>query len=380
MIAPVVIGDAAIYPGCCLESLLQLPEQSVQCCVTSPPYWGLRDYGVPGQFGLESTPDEFVAKMVAVFREVRRVLRDDGTLWVNIGDSYARDITSGPSGFNGKHAYIGTKPPPQMNLKCYGGSLKPKDLCGIPWMVAFALRADGWYLRSDIIWSKPNPMPESVKDRPTKAHEYLFLLSKSQRYYYDAGAIKERCVQDEMANGFRGGAYCNNETFDNAEGGKRKTMGNYKMPDGWDTGPGGHGSFHRDGREKGRSARDNFKREGSKREQAIPNQTKGTHRTDRDDSQYDLGTRNKRTVWTVATQPYKEAHFATFPPKLIEPCILAGSRPGDIVLDPFNGSGTTGVVSLKHGRQYIGCELNPDYINLTVPRLQQAQQQLKLSL
>jgi DNA modification methylase len=305
-----------------MESLLQMPEQSVQCCVTSPPYWGLRDYGVPGQFGLEPTPDEFVAKLVAVFREVRRVLRDDGTLWVNLGDSYARDITSGPSGFNGKHAYTGIKPPPQMSLKCPGGSLKPKDLCGIPWMVAFALRADGWYLRSDIIWSKPNCMPESVTDRPTKAHEYMFLLSKSERYFYDHEAVKERAV------GPVGGA-------------KTRGMTDYACASGA-------------GKQPQRDSCGGLGGDGE--------------------------SRNKRTVWEVATAPYAGAHFATFPPKLIEPCILAGSRPGDIVLDPFSGSGTTGVVSLNHGRQYIGCELNPDYVNLTVPRLQQAQQQLKLSL
>ncbi|HEX8950083.1 MAG TPA: site-specific DNA-methyltransferase [Dissulfurispiraceae bacterium] len=321
--------------GDCRESMKNLISQGAkgQTCVTSPPYWGLRDYGVPGQLGLESTPEEYVSNMVEVFRLVRELLKEDGTLWLNLGDSYAAGagkVGECPGGgkqgerwkgYRGAHSQDpkrSTGPITQPNRMPIPG-LKPKDLVGIPWMVAFALRADGWYLRSDIIWNKPNPMPESVKDRPTKAHEYIFLFSKSERYYYDAEAIKEPCVQDEMANGFRGGAYCNNETFNNSEGGNLKNVGNKS----W---------------------------RGSK---------------------IDTERRNKRSVWTVATRPYKEAHFATFPPALIEPCILAGSRPGDIVLDPFFGSGTSGEVAERLGRRWIGIELNPDYERLQKKRTAQ---------
>jgi DNA modification methylase len=259
-----------IINGCCLDVLKTLPDCSVNCCITSPPYYGLRDYGVDGQIGLEETPEEYVQKLVAVFREVRRVLKDDGTLWLNLGDTYAASRSYQVT--DNKHKDVGNKighsvPP----------GLKQKDLIGIPWMVAFALRADGWYLRQDIIWHKPNPMPESVKDRCTKAHEYVFLLSKKQRYYFDADAIAEDTV-------------CGNS------GCKLHT-------------------------EK----------------------------------------RNKRSVWTVNTAPCKEAHFATFPKKLIEPMILAGCPKGGVVLDPFIGSGTTGMVSVSLQRKYIGIELNKKY-------------------
>ena len=269
------------HVGDCRDLLRKMAIDGVrvQCVVTSPPYWGLRDYGVPGQFGLERTWVRHVARMREVFRCVREVLADDGTLWMNYGDSYASSGGPGWQGKNGQRAdrrFTLTRN--QVAFRGYRrtarNGLKPKDLVGMPWRVAFALQDDDWYLRSDIIWHKPNPMPESVTDRPTKAHEYLFLLAKSERYYYDAEAI--------------------------AEGGS------------------------------GRSA----------------------------------GKRNRRSVWTVPTQPFSGAHFATFPRTLIEPCILAGSRPGDTVLDPFMGSGTTAQVATDLGRNFIGCELNPDYVRL----------------
>ena len=306
MSAPVIhIGD-------CLESLRAMPAESVQTCVTSPPYFGLRDYGVDGQIGLEATPDAFVARLVDVFREVRRVLRDDGTLWLNLGDSYN-------AGRDGGHAG-GAK---QASLTRHNGiarsganvvSLKPKDLIGIPWRVAFALQADGWYLRQDIIWHKPNPMPESVTDRCTKAHEYVFLLSKSARYYFDSEAIKEP-VQSSKGNGksFRGGgSYTGGNSFANSAAKDRATHGN------------------------------------------APNET---------------GLRNRRSVWTVSTAPFKGAHFATFPPDLIEPCVLAGSPVGGVVLDPFGGSGTTAGVAIKHGRRAVLCELNPEYAAMIPARI-----------
>lgn len=289
--------------GDCRELLAVMPEQSVTTCVTSPPYFGLRDYGHDGQIGLEPTPDEFVAALVEVFREVRRVLVDDGTLWLNLGDSYGRGFGGGTPGeksatnagsFTGRE-YRGAVP-----------GVKDKDLVGIPWLVAFALRADGWYLRSDIIWHKPNPMPESVTDRPTKAHEYLFLLSKGPRYFFDADAIRERAEQPEGVAALTG---------------QHKVLAE-------PMGTNGSGAS-----------------------------TLGTN--------YGPSHRNKRSVWTVATQPYAGAHFATFPPKLIEPCILAGSREGDTVLDPFSGAGTTGLVALRHGRSYVGLELNPEYAELS---------------
>ena len=352
-----------IIQGDVIETLRSLPDGIVHTCVTSPPYWGLRDYGVPGQIGLEPTPEEYVEKIVEVFREVRRVLRDDGTLWLNLGDSYANSNAGGNR---------------RMSLKSTKG-LKPKDLVGIPWRVAFALQADGWYLRSDIIWHKPNAMPESVKDRPTKAHEYIFLLSKSPRYYYDADAILEDA-----------------STYTPNTKGRQRNRGGRN--DGFTT-PIGN---------------------------VAPKAA---------------GKRNRRTVWSVSTKPFKGAHFAVFPPDLIEPCILAGApekacphcgapwervterktidkegwgpskknhreylgeetifkkgygRAGDpivytvgwkptcqcegndgsgrgIVLDPFFGSGTTGIVAEKHGRQWIGIELNSEYVEIAKKRLE----------
>lgn len=304
------MSDYQILVGDCIDSMRGMPNQSVHCCVTSPPYFGLRDYGHEGQIGLEPTPDEFVAKLVEVFREVRRVLRDDGTLWLNLGDSY---VSTAPGTRNAPQTK-GSKAFPEQwgnfrpDLRDHG--IKPKDLIGIPWRVAFALQADGWYLRQDIIWHKPNPMPESVRDRCTKAHEYIFLLSKSPRYYYDHEAVKESAVATHPSgNGFKRDA---RESYKNADGTAR---GNEQQ---WnDVG----------------------------------------------------GKRNRRSVWTVTTKPFKGAHFATFPPDLIEPCILAGCPEGGTVLDPFGGSGTTAGVAMAHGRNAILCELNLEYAAMTAERV-----------
>ena len=267
-----------ILQGDCLQTLSSLEEKSVNTCVTSPPYWGLRDYGTGDQLGLEETPEKFVENLVKVFQKVRRVLRDDGTVWLNLGDSYcASDKIKG---------------------------LKQKDLVGIPWRVAFALQADGWYLRQDIIWHKPNPMPESVKDRCTKAHEYIFLLSKSSKYYYDSEAIKEE-AQD------------------------------------WGTRNRNEGKYHN----KGTGLQPHTGLEKS----------------------YDF--KNKRSVWSVSPMAYSEAHFATYPPELIKPCILAGCLEGGTVLDPFGGSGTTAQVASNLNRNAILCELNPEYVELATDRL-----------
>jgi DNA modification methylase len=303
-----------IYEGDCIETMKQWDAGCVQTCITSPPYYGLRDYGHEGQIGLEETPEAFVAKMVEVFREVKRVLRDDGTLWLNLGDSYSshkdcksvgQTLAKGTSRETAHEMEIGkSRVRDSRMLKSQG--LKNKDLIGIPWMVAFALRADGWYLRQDIIWHKPNPMPESVTDRCTKAHEYIFLFSKSQKYHFDNEAIKEQTGR---------------------EGGAPRVFGAKKQ--------------------------------------------EGTLRQDIGRDFVDDGTRNKRSVWTVTTKPYSGAHFATFPPDLIEPCILAGAPEGGIVLDPFMGSGTTAHTALRAGRQYVGCELNGEYIKLANKRLSQ---------
>jgi DNA modification methylase len=350
------MSNVTLLQGDCLAVLKGLPNQSIQCCVTSPPYYGLRDYGtakweggdmncdhkkgepkwrsrdkstisyaesqghnleswgkicgkcgairIDDQIGLEETPEIYIAKLVAVFSEVKRVLKDDGTLWVNMGDSYNAGRNGGWAGGNNGISRPEIAPK-QSGVNVPG--LKPKDLIGIPWMLAFALRADVWWLRSDIIWAKPNPMPESVTDRPTKSHEYIFLLAKSQHYYCDMEAIKEPLSVPAHS------------------------PGNSKIDD-------------------------------SRNDQDMNDRVFGKD-----------GMRNKRDVWTVTTKPYKGAHFATFPPDLIEPCILAGSRIGDTVLDPFNGSGTTGAVAIKHNRDYIGIELNPAYIKLTEERLKQVQ-------
>lgn len=369
-----------ILQGDCRETLKQLPDCSVHCCVTSPPYYGLRDYGCDGQIGLEASPAEYVQQMVDVFREVRRVLRPDGTLWLNLGDSYSgsRGGEQGESGQMANRSVAAARCRVRNKTLTFGG-LKPKDLMGIPWRVAFALQEDGWWLRQEIIWHKPNPMPESVNDRCTKAHEQIFLLARSDRYYFDAEAIKEPVS------------------------GTAHSRGNGVNP---------------------KAKANEFK---TKQNESFSGAINGM-----------VSERNRRSVWTVSTKPYRGAHFATFPPDLIEPCILAGTseegccsacgtpwaritkkdrvatRPGTdskvtdaggssitgnrdpqrhvtttrtigweaqcgcgatvvpcTVLDPFNGSGTTGQVSRNHGRYYIGCELNPDYIALTNKRLEQ---------
>jgi len=325
------------------DVLMELPDKSINCCVTSPPYWGLRDYGVEGQLGLEKTPEEYVQKMVEVFREVRRVLRDDGTCWINLGDTYAAGVLGPGSGkqttnygsCNGSHI---EKP----RLAPMG--LKPKDLVGIPWRVAFALQDDGWYLRQDIIWHKRNAMPESVKDRPTKAHEYIFLMSKSGRYYYDAESIKEKSVSGDPRRPYAPGQ------VDNRGNGHDRGGGSVRVPAGWKTGSGSHGTIHSEGRSREVVYVDGFTN------------------------------RNKRSVWTIPTHPYPGSHFATFPPDLIKPCILAGCPENGITLDPFMGAGTTGVVCADLGRNYIGIELNPEYVRIANERIKQATRQERLFL
>ncbi len=334
-----------LHCGDALETLKQLPDESAHCCVTSPPYFGLRDYGVEGQIGLEQTPDEYIAKMVEVFQEVRRVLRSDGTCWINIGDSYANDSKWGGSS-GGKHVSALHGDSGIGRRKRLTG-LKSKDLIGIPWMLAFALRSDGWYLRQDLVWSKPNPMPESVRDRCTKSHEYIFLLSKSARYFYDTDAIKEPSVTNDLRRPY--GSPGANQLD------KRGRQGNGQL----------------------RTAAQSFKRENSKRAQVIPGQSVGTHRPDRLESDYDLNTRNRRSVWQVATKPFKGAHFAVFPPELIEPCVLAGCPAGGTVLDPFAGSGTTGMVASSHNRNSILVELNPQYCELIKERVTAGWQKTK---
>jgi DNA modification methylase len=329
-----------IITGDCIESMRGMADQSAHCCITSPPYFGLRDYGVAGQIGLEQSPAEFVAKLVEVFREVRRVLRDDGTLWLNLGDSYANDGKWGGSS-GGKHASPLHGNTSIGRTKVQTG-LKPKDLIGIPWRVAFALQADGWYLRQDIIWAKPNPMPESVRDRCTKAHEYLFLLSKGPRYYFDADAMREPAVaQTPAGNGFAG-----------------RQGGAAHMPM-----SGGSGSS-----EPWRPRMRKPRRQNSTNDSFVPGASAhgGLHR---EGSEREPETRNRRSVWTVATRPFKGAHFATFPPSLIEPCVLAGCPVGGTVLDPFGGAGTTGLVAQRHARSAVLCELNPEYSTMAEARI-----------
>ena len=297
-----------IYQGDVLDRLKDLPDRSIQCVVTSPPYWGLRDYGNDGQLGLEETPEEYVENMVKVFREVKRVLKDDGTVWLNLGDSYAGggkgNYGSGISTHNGTVS----KHPSGSDFKT--PNLKTKDLVGIPWRVAFALQSDGWYLRQDIIWHKPNPMPESVTDRCTKAHEYIFLLSKSAKYKFN-----------QLLEDLKPSTYNDKRIF--------------------------NGNFTE-----------------QRRDRNYPgNAQQGSGMLRPTDGQA-----NKRSVWSITTKPYKEAHFAVFPPKLPELCIKAGSKEGDIVLDPFFGSGTTGWVAQRLGRKWIGIELNPEYIKIAEKR------------
>ena len=385
-----------LHLGDCLEILPKLPADSVQAVVTSPPYYSLRDYGVEGQIGLESTPEAYVEKLVNVFREVRRVLRDDGVLWLNLGDTYA-----GGKGQNARNDHtleqrkaegrtIQRRETTISTLKTLPADnaamlrerrMKPKDLIGIPWMVAFALRDDGWYLRQDIIWAKPNPMPESVTDRCTKSHEYIFLLTKNRDYYYDFEAILEPANYDgRKATEMQGSKKYHNgfaptnenpntlhieghERWSRKIGRTERKCHEQNIHKDYSNGKNGNGEYvgHK-------MAGTNYGGDG-----------KGLHGHsgyyDKDGNprfnQFEDGTpaRNKRSVWYVSTKPYKEAHFATYPAELIEPCILAGSRVGDTILDPFNGSGTTGEVAIKYGRHYIGIEINPEYIKLAERRL-----------
>lgn len=306
----------------CLTGLKSLPDSCINCCVTSPPYYGLRDYGNEQQIGLESTPEEYIQKLVDVFREVRRVMTDDGTLWVNIGDSYAGSMKGAAAYPDNAMNYKqgtnrGTLGKATLVKQCV--NCKPKDLIGIPWMLAFALRADGWYLRQDIIWSKPNPMPESVKDRCTKSHEYIFLLSKNRSYHYDHEAIKQ-----EACPGVK------------SRVGKKESVGYKHFND------------------------------ASQLNGDNPMFRKNTNR------EYEYSDKaNKRSVWTVPTAACKDAHFAVFPPELIVDCIKAGCPEGGTVLDPFMGSGTTAVVSRKLNRNYVGFEVNPGYVSLAERRIEQ---------
>lgn len=303
--------NTKILNGDCIEMMRTLPEKSINCCVTSPPYYGLRDYGHGGQIGLEETPDAFVQKLVEVFCEVKRVLKDDGTLWLNLGDSYVGTGAKGehkdPKHPEGRNAQSDTP----KNNKVAG--LKSKDLIGIPWRVAFALQSDGWYLRQDIIWHKPNPMPESVQDRCTKAHEYIFLLSKCSKYYYDSASIEEDAKWERWGN----------QSENKKHSGTASHLGGKSLDE-------------------------------------LPIRDK----------------KNKRSVWSVSTKSYDGAHFATYPPELIRPCILAGCPKGGVVLDPFGGSGTTAAVANEEGRDAILCELNPEYIPLINKRLSEVQPKL----
>lgn len=333
-----------VYCGDALDVLSKLPDESVQCCVTSPPYWGLRDYGVEGQLGLEKTPQEFVAKMVAVFAEVRRVLKKDGTAWVNLGDSYATGTTADRK--QSKNPGVGANCPEAQNSVPRVGTphgCKTKDLVGIPWMVAFALRADGWYLRSEITWCKKAPMPESVTDRPTSATEKVFLLSKSDHYYYNAEAVRtppSEAMLKQVAEGYNGEALKGFETngVQNASSVKARII---------------NGARKRIDKQSGHSRRH------AGFNDRWNNLTKA--------EQMACGA-NMRNYWLLGPEPFLEEHFAAYPPDLIKPCILAGSRVGDVVLDPFAGSGTTGQVALELGRKALLIELNPDYIKLIEKR------------
>lgn len=329
-----------IYNSECLLGLKYLPDNSVHCCVTSPPYYGLRDYGIPEQIGLEETPEEYIRKLVSIFHEIQRVLKPDGTLWVNIGDSYAGSM-KGAARFpdNAMNYKQGTNRgalgKATLVKQCTG--CKTKDLIGIPWMLAFALRSDGWYLRQDIIWHKPNPMPESVKDRCTKAHEYIFLLSKSQHYYFDSESIKQTAVTEE----------------NRPSGVQRNREYNYNSKE--NNNPQAYRKQYVGGR----------KRKSQELSENDPMFRASTER-----HYIPSGKANKRSVWSVCTSACKDAHFAVFPQSLIVDCIKAGCPEGGIVLDPFMGSGTTAIVARKLNRNYIGFELNPDYVGIANNRLE----------
>lgn len=329
-----------------LSGLKQIPDEYVNTCVTSPPYWALRDYGIDGQIGLEKTPEEYIEIMIQIFKEVKRVLKKDGTLWLNMGDSYAAaarnrtdDQVNGiTSTITGNKNQLASAIQPNTII----GDLKPKDMVGIPWMLAFALRADGWYLRQDIIWHKPNPMPESVTDRCTKAHEYIFLLSKSKQYYYDAEAIKEPASNNTHAR--RSRVKDDHKSIPDHKKNGIRPRKLQSVPSGWDTGKTNHNG------KKGRypKVKDNLSFDAALSET--------------------VDKRNKRSVWTVLPEAFPDAHFATYPQKLITDCIKAGCPPGGIVLDPFHGSGTTGIVANKLERNFIAIELNPTYIEIEKKR------------
>lgn len=358
----------SIVQGDVLERLREMPADSVQCVVTSPPYWGLRDYKCAGQIGLEKTVDEYVAKMVEVFAEVRRVLAKDGTLWLNLGDAYdagtRKTRTPNPDADKSKHGYWAN---PNINHRVCA-NLKPKDLIGLPWRVAFALQAEGWWLRSDIVWSKKNPMPESVTDRPTRAHEYIFLMTKYERYFYNAEAIKERCTYSNTENTPGTGVGWNKSDIGDVGNGRKKRAVTDKQR--------GYSRRHAGFNERW-DKMTKAEQCGARKRDAMDDRilASASGRMGREEGWRETAqpmTRNKRSVWNVATEPCSEAHFATFPTRLIEPCVLAGSRPGDVVLDPFCGSGTTMIVAVQHGRVGLGIELNADYIAIAHRRIAKA--------
>lgn len=345
-----------IYSGDCLVTLRSFPDKIANCFVTSPPYYGLRDYGVAGQIGLEPSPEEYIEILVGILREARRVLRDDGTLWLNIGDSYTHN---GGAYGNEKSTLAGTKHGEHMGAKRFvkkGLGLKPKDLIGIPWMLAFALRADGWYLRSDIIWHKKNCMPESVTDRPTRSHEYIFLLSKSKSYFYDYEAIKEPAVYDIDGTG-------------TASRKARQKPDNKSMPMGLNAGIRPPKVDNTKAAAFLNAAAFDGKNSDKQRGHARRHAGFNDRWDNMDKTEQCMGMRNKRDVWNVATSMYPEAHFATFPPELIIPCIKAGCPIDGLVIDPFMGAGTTALVARSLNRNFIGCELNPEYIQIAEARL-----------
>jgi DNA modification methylase len=387
--------------GDCRSTMRALVEAGVrvQTVVTSPPYWGLRNYGVDGQLGLEPTPGEYIANMVEVFRLVRDLLADDGTLWLNMGDSYA----GSPGGYQGKHGDRATRTfTARIGMEKSGGNLKPKDLVMMPHRLAIALQDDGWWVRSDIVWHKPNPMPESIYDRPTKAHEYVFLMAKSEIYFYDADGdqaarvrghprpLRARTIDDAQVGRWR--RFNRVETPDHraqlrshAEKGplrveyrRRRSSGpggalrqwgtpqrrgvGLRRPAGWEGSP-PQRTLARGPAAHGRGV--NPKAEGITREDGKANESFSAAVRDV------VLMRNARSVWTIPTEPFSGAHFATFPTELVKPCILAGSRPGDLVFDPFMGSGTVAEVAMSLSRQWLGCELNPDYVTLQGERTRQ---------